>query len=104
MLIDIHGEVYDHAEPCPDLNCCMCECGTCKRAWEAAGRPRSENCPKHGSKPATGPKKLTRWMMQDAARKVEWRGSKTDFVTDLLEELGLPEEFEALLPEGNAKP
>ena len=34
-LIDIHGEKYNHEEPCPDLYCCKCECQTCKRAWWA---------------------------------------------------------------------
>lgn len=49
-LRNIHGEVFDHLEACPDLNCCMCECRTCKRPWEAAGRPHPRDCPEHGDK------------------------------------------------------
>ena len=60
-LIDIHGVEFDHFESCPDLYCCQCDCKTCKRAWWAAGRPRPEDCPKHG-KPATpAPPKRTAW-------------------------------------------
>lgn len=36
---------------------------------------------------------LTRRMVQDAAQRIRWFGSPTDFVTDLLHELGLPDEF-----------
>lgn len=50
-LRDIHGEQYNHAEPCPDLFCCKCECQTCKRAWWAAGRPHPKDCPVHGKLP-----------------------------------------------------
>jgi hypothetical protein len=49
ILRDIHGEVFNHEEPCPDLFCCKCDCTTCKRAWWAAGRPRPQDCPVHGS-------------------------------------------------------
>jgi hypothetical protein len=47
-LTDIHGE-FDH-DGCPDPYCCFCECHICKRIWFALGRPRSEDCPKHGAK------------------------------------------------------
>lgn len=94
---DIHGE-WDHFD-CPDPYCCSCDCRACKRAWFALGRPTSKDCPKHGpalQKPAPKPmpKTLTRAQMQTAAEKVTWHGSKTDFVTDLLHELGLPDTFQ----------
>ena len=50
---DVHGENdpkvnHEHLS-CPDLYCCDCECHTCKRAWFAAGRPKSKDCPDHGT-------------------------------------------------------
>jgi len=86
---DVHGE-WDHVD-CPDPYCCSCECRACKRAWLAAGRPAPKDCPKHKD-----PKTLTRAQIQDAAEKVTWHGSKTDFVTDLLFELGLPDTFQVI--------
>lgn len=47
---DVHGtgDTYVEHISCPDLYCCSCECHTCKRAWFAAGRPASKDCPEHG--------------------------------------------------------
>ena len=42
---NIHG--FEQHSSCPDINCCDCECRTCKRAWFAAGRPSPADCPDH---------------------------------------------------------
>lgn len=51
-LLDVHEDGSDEKyvkehNYCPDLNCCGCECRTCKREWESAGRPTSMTCKKH---------------------------------------------------------
>lgn len=39
--VNIHGTDGGHTD-CPDAANCACECSTCKRVWEAAGRPRPD--------------------------------------------------------------
>ena len=55
MLRNVHENDGLEHFGCPDPFCCECECRVCKRAWFALDRPRSVDCPKHGSQsPAKG--------------------------------------------------